>query len=261
MNRRNKRTNEWTEKRDITLRKYERNPENIPYFESEKIYRRINIKDRHKERFDEDGEVIHSRNDYFQQPSDEDAQEIVLTEEERALITMNDSHRTPNKEDTKPAAKPEDQESPPSPEPNRKRLWKQEHKTDQMKKLFSTFTENTHTQKLWEQGEKYKMEITAMKWANMDKHNLLTTKTTPTQTMNDHRKAAHFIVMTKPYETLFNGTPENWPAFEHHLLTEAETPPSYGTRKSKTSNHRTEHQNSSNSSKDTLISLKTWQAP
>jgi hypothetical protein len=32
---------------------------------------------------------------------------------------MNDSHQTPNKEDTKPAAKPENQESPPSPEMNR----------------------------------------------------------------------------------------------------------------------------------------------
>jgi hypothetical protein len=30
--------------------------------------------------------------------------------------------------------------------------------------------------------------------------------------------------MTKPSETLFDGTLENWPAFEHHLLTEAENP-------------------------------------
>jgi hypothetical protein len=64
-------------------------------------------------------------------------------EEERALITMNDSHRTPNKEDTKPAADPKDQESPPSPEPNRRILRKQEHESEQMKKLFATFTENT----------------------------------------------------------------------------------------------------------------------
>jgi hypothetical protein len=64
-------------------------------------------------------------------------------EEEQALIMMNDSHRTPNKEDTKPEAKPENQESPPSPEPNRKRLQKQEHETEQMKKIFATFTENT----------------------------------------------------------------------------------------------------------------------
>jgi hypothetical protein len=42
--------------------------------------------------------------------------------------------------------------------------------------------------------------------------------------MNDHRTTAHFTAMTKPSETLFDGTPENWPALEHHLLTEAEKP-------------------------------------
>jgi hypothetical protein len=30
--------------------------------------------------------------------------------------------------------------------------------------------------------------------------------------------------MTKPSDTLFNGTPENWSAFEPHLLSEAENP-------------------------------------
>jgi hypothetical protein len=68
------------------------------------------------------------------------------------------------------------------------------------------------------------MEIAAMKRANMDTHNLLTTKTTPAQTMNNHRSTVHFNAMTKPLDTLFDGTPDNWPAFEHHLLTEAENP-------------------------------------
>jgi hypothetical protein len=68
------------------------------------------------------------------------------------------------------------------------------------------------------------MEIVYMKRANLDTQHLLTTKTTPAQTINDHRTTAHFTSMTKPPETLFNRTPENWPAFEHHLLTEAETP-------------------------------------
>jgi hypothetical protein len=68
------------------------------------------------------------------------------------------------------------------------------------------------------------MEITAMKRANLDTQNILTTKTTPAQTMNDHRSTAHFNAMAKPSETLFDGTPDNWPAFEHHLLTEAENP-------------------------------------
>jgi hypothetical protein len=40
--------------------------------------------------------------------------------------------------------------------------------------------------------------------------------------MSDHRSTAHFNAMTTPSDTLFDGTPENWPAFEHHLLTEAE---------------------------------------
>jgi hypothetical protein len=53
---------------------------------------------------------------------------------------------------------------------------------------------------------------------------MLTTKITPAQTMNDHRTTDPFNAMTKPSETLFDGTAENWPAFEHHLLTEAENP-------------------------------------
>jgi hypothetical protein len=42
--------------------------------------------------------------------------------------------------------------------------------------------------------------------------------------MNDHRITSHFNTMTKASDTLFDGTPENWPIFEHHLLTEAENP-------------------------------------
>jgi hypothetical protein len=68
------------------------------------------------------------------------------------------------------------------------------------------------------------MEIAAMKLANMDTQNLLTAKTTPTQTMNYHRISAHFTAMTKPSGILFDGTLENWPEFKHHLLTEAENP-------------------------------------
>jgi hypothetical protein len=61
-----------------------------------------------------------------------------------------------------------------------------------------------------------------MKRANLDTQNILTTKTTPAQTMNDHRSTDHFNAMTKPSDTLFDKTPDNWPAFEHHLLTEAD---------------------------------------
>jgi hypothetical protein len=136
---------------------------------------------------------------------------------------MNDSHRTPNKEDAKPAAKTENEDSSPSPEPDQRRLCKQEHESDHMKKLFATLAENTH-QQLREKGEKHAMEIAAMKGANLETKNLSTTKTTPAQTINDHRTTAHFTAMTKYSETLFDGTPEKWPAFEYHLLTEAGNP-------------------------------------
>jgi hypothetical protein len=42
--------------------------------------------------------------------------------------------------------------------------------------------------------------------------------------MNDKRISAHFTVMTKPLENIFEGKPKNWPEFEHHLLPEAENP-------------------------------------
>jgi hypothetical protein len=79
---------------------------------------------------------------------------------------MNDSHRTPNKEDTKPAAQPENEDSSPSPEPDLRRLNKKEHEADNMNKLFATLAENTN-KKLRKQGEKHAMEIAAMKRANL----------------------------------------------------------------------------------------------
>jgi hypothetical protein len=142
------------------------------------------------------------------QPSYEEPQGNVLTEEEQALIKMNDSHWTPHKEDTQSAAQPENKYSSPPPEPNRGRLSKQEHEADHMKKLFANLDENTQKQ-LREQGEKNAIEIAAMKRANLDTTNLLTTKTTPAQTMNDHITTSHSTALNKPSETLFNGTPEN----------------------------------------------------
>jgi hypothetical protein len=185
--------------------------------------RRINRNDRNKQQFDELGDVVNSSENDFMQPSDEYTQGNVLTEEELAIIRMSDSQRTPNKEDSKPAAQPENEDSSPSPEPNQRRLNKQEHKADNTKKLFATLAQNTQKQ-LREQGEKHAMEIAAMKQANLDTQNMLTTKMTPSQTMNDHRTTAYFNAMTKPSETLFDRTLENCPTFEHHLLTEAENP-------------------------------------
>jgi hypothetical protein len=151
---------------------------------------------------------VNSSDEDFLQLSDKDAQGNILTAEEQTLIMMNDSHQTPNKEDKKPAAKPENEDSPPSPEPNRRKLHKQEHESDNMKKLFATLAENTQKQ-LREQGERLAMEIAAMKRANLDTQNILTTKTMPAQTMNDHRTTVRSTAMTKPSETLFEVTTEN----------------------------------------------------
>jgi hypothetical protein len=135
---------------------------------------------------------------------------------------MADVQGNPNKEDSKSATQPEDEESHLSTEPPRNRLRKRYHESEQMKKLFADLAGDNQKQ-FKEQEEKHTMEISALKRANLDTQNLLTTKTTPAQTMSDHRSTAHFNAMTKPSDTLFDGTPENWPAFEHHHLpTEAE---------------------------------------
>jgi hypothetical protein len=131
--------------------------------------------------------------------------------------------RTPSKEDSKPAAQSEAEESPLSVEQPINRLRKRYHESETMKKLFADLSRDNQKQ-FKEQEEKHNMEIAALKRANLDTHKLLTTNATPSQTMSDHRSTAHFNAMTKPSDTLFDGTPEKWHAFEHHLLTEAENP-------------------------------------
>jgi hypothetical protein len=84
---------------------------------------------------------------------------------------MSDAHRTPSKEDSKPAAQPDNEDSSPSPEPNQKRLDKREHESENIKKLLASLAKSTKKQ-LKEQGEKHVMEIVAMKRANMDTQNL-----------------------------------------------------------------------------------------
>jgi hypothetical protein len=90
-----------------------------------------------------------------------------------------------------------------------------------MKLLFADLARENQKQ-FKEQEEKNTMEISALKRINLDTQNRLTAKTTPSQTMIDQRSTAHFNAMTKPSDTLFDGKPEKWPAFEHHLLTKAE---------------------------------------
>jgi hypothetical protein len=167
---------------------------------------------------DEYGETINSTDDEFVKPSDEDdqgnvltdedAQGNVLTDEELARKRMSDVHRTASKEDSKPAAQPENEYRSQSPEQHRERINKQDHESENIKKLFVNLTENTQKQ-LKEQGEKHAMEIAAKKRANLDTQNLLTTKNTPAQTIKDHKSNAHFNAMAKPSNTLFDGTPEN----------------------------------------------------
>jgi hypothetical protein len=63
------------------------------------------------------------------QPSDEDDQGNILTDEELTRKRMADVQRTPSKEDNNPAAQPEDEYSPPSPEQPRERLCKRYHES------------------------------------------------------------------------------------------------------------------------------------
>jgi hypothetical protein len=72
---------------------------------------------------------VNSIDDKCIQPSDEDAQGKVLTEEELTSNRMSDVHRTPSKEDSKPAAKPENEDSSPSPEQHRDILHKRDHES------------------------------------------------------------------------------------------------------------------------------------
>jgi hypothetical protein len=73
------------------------------------------------------GETVNSTDNEFVQPSDEDAQGKILTEEELTRKRMRDFHRTPSKENSKPAAQPENEDSSPSPEKHGERLNKRDH--------------------------------------------------------------------------------------------------------------------------------------
>jgi hypothetical protein len=75
---------------------------------------------------------------------------------------MSDAHRTPIKEDSKPAAQPENKDNSPSPEQHRERLDKRDHESENIKKLFASLAKSTQKQ-LKGQGEKHAMEIAAMK--------------------------------------------------------------------------------------------------
>jgi hypothetical protein len=130
---------------------------------------------------------------------------------------------SPDKSDCKEAAQNSDASSPSTT--TRQKTSHRQQDSAKMQKMFAALANNTKLQ-LKEQEEKHAKDIADMIQVNRDTHNLFTTKTIPPQTitMNDHCITAHFNTMTKAVDTLFDGTPENWPIFEHHLLTEAENP-------------------------------------
>jgi hypothetical protein len=115
----------------------------------------------------EEGDLVNSIDEEFIQPSDEDAQGNVLTEEELTSIRMSETHRTPSKEDSKPAAQPKNEDSSSSPEKHQERLDKRDHESENIKKLFASLAKSTQKQ-LKEQGEKHEMEIAATKRANLN---------------------------------------------------------------------------------------------
>jgi hypothetical protein len=117
--------------KSVTSREpYIRNPENIPYYEGDAKARIIYRRDRNKHQMDEDGEPINSTDDEFMQPSDEDAQGNVLPDDELKRKRAAAAQKTPNKEDRKPAAQSEAEESPLSVEQPRQRLRKRNHESE-----------------------------------------------------------------------------------------------------------------------------------
>jgi hypothetical protein len=124
------------------------NPENIPYYEGDTKDRRIYRRDRNKHQLDEDGDPINSTDDEFIQPSDEDAQGNVLPDNELERKRAAAAQKTPSKEDSKPAAQSEAEESPLSVEQPRHILCKRDHESEEMKQLFANLArENSKNKK------------------------------------------------------------------------------------------------------------------
>jgi hypothetical protein len=156
-------------KRVTSREPYIRNPENIPYYEGDAKNQRIYRCDRNKHQLDEDGEPINSTDDKFMQPSDEDAQGNVLPDDELKRKRAAAAQKIPSKEDSKPAAQSEAEESPLSVEQPRQRLRKRNHESEEMKQLFANLARENQKQ-FKEQEEKHTMEIAALKRNNLDTH-------------------------------------------------------------------------------------------
>jgi hypothetical protein len=96
------------------------------------------------------------------QPSDEDAQGNVLPDEELERKRTYAAQKTPSKEDSKPAAQSEAEESHLYVEQPRHRLGKRNHESEEMKLLFANLARENQKQ-FKEQEEKHTMEIAALK--------------------------------------------------------------------------------------------------
>jgi hypothetical protein len=124
--------------KSITPREpYIRNPENIPYYDRDTKDRRIYRRDRNKHQLDDDREPLNSTDDEFMQPSDEDSQGNVLPDDGIKRKRAADAQKTPSKEDSKPSAESEAEESPLYIEQQRHRLRKRNHESEAMKQLFT----------------------------------------------------------------------------------------------------------------------------
>jgi hypothetical protein len=120
----------------------------------------------------------------------------------------DDMKQMPKKEDAKAAADEEEQASP-SPKIQDRRSSKHDNEAEKMKKFFTVLTVNTQKQ--------HALEIAAMKQTSMETQNLLTTKTMPTHPVNNHGASAHFTMMTKACDVLFDGQPEKLAHFRESL--------------------------------------------
>jgi hypothetical protein len=79
------------------------------------------------------------------QPSDKDEQGNVLTTDELSLNKMDTSNCTPDKQDAKPVAAQEEQETPPSSKWNRRCLRKKNDETEKIETLRKFHSKHTKT--------------------------------------------------------------------------------------------------------------------
>jgi hypothetical protein len=109
-----KTTKETTEKRAKAHKRYVINPHDIPYYEDDALYRKIDREDKNKLQFDLTENVVNSSDDGSEQPSDEDSQGNVFSINKIDVNTEEDVSKAPHKAYTKPKNYEEEQPAPSS---------------------------------------------------------------------------------------------------------------------------------------------------